>query len=655
MQRNNILKVLLLPAFVFLFFTGAALSAETENLRFKVRHVDFVGINLIKENKLAQSLSVQAPPFWKFWESHPVVSKQDVEEDVLRIKQHYQSQGYYQATVEYFLTPVKPENKPPRGKDSGISPKQASNSSKDIENEIVPEYDVTFKIVKGDPVIIRDIAINCLCEIEAIKEEQLREQFTIKTGRIFVTADYEESKINIKKSLGDKAYPFAKVTGRAMVDLNNNMADITFDIDPGLLYYFGDIRISGHEEFVREKVIRRAVTFKGGERYSDKELDKSRRNLFDLSIFKTAVIRTGDPNTDNQTVPIEVQVKPRKKQSVKLGVGYGTDDGLRLQTSWSYRNLTGRADIFSLRAKHSDIEENLRAEYKLPYFLSVRNNLITIVEYKREQEDYYTLQQLRSDINIYRKLKRNWFAAIGYNLEMNRPKDINIEDLDGILDPRDTEDYLVSSVRFNIQHNTIDDVLNARQGSAVIFSFEKASGALGSEIAYNRPGIEAKAFIPIPWGCVLSGRAEFRTMEETEDTDYIPISKQFFLGGSKSVRGYEYEKLGVIDENDVLVDISGLSSFLCNVELRYPIYKKLSGVVFLDMGFLGLDSYTFDLKNLRYTSGLGLRINTIIGPIQLDWGYKLNPAKSTASDDPILIDFFETDRWYIHFNIGQAF
>ena len=149
-------------------------------------------------------------------------------------------------------------------------------------------------------------------------------------------------------------------------------------------------------------------------------------------------------------------------------------------------------------------------------------------------------------------------------------------------------------------------------------------------INYIRPGIETAIYIPIFWDMVLAGRMDFATIQKSEDTDYIPISKQFFLGGSKSVRGYGFEKLGVINKNDVIEDVSGLSAFVSNIELRFPIYKEFGGVVFLDTGALNEDSFNVDLSSLRYTCGVGIRYKTIIGPIQVDFGYQLNPAKSTA-------------------------
>ncbi len=650
MPRVDIPKISAILLVVF-FVASISAASETGNFQFKVRHVNFDGVKKVNKKELAESLSVKERTFWKFWEMYPSASIQDLKDDVLRIKQFYQSRGYYQTTAFFDRTPVEHQGRDPENKSSGGQ----ADTDASAESDMDVEYDIVFQINEGPPVIIQQIHLNCLCGTETITKQQLREQLLIKPGDVFKPADYDGAKLIVKNKLGNKGYPFATVTGHTTVDLNDNSAAITLDIDSGQLYNFGDIRITGHEDYVREEVIRRAMTFKSGEKFNEKNLDESRRNLFDLNIFKTAVIKVEVPEAEVNTVPIDIQVKPRKKRSVELGVGYGTDDGLRLQAALSYRNLTGRADKLTLRARRSDILENISAEYLLPYFLSAQNNLVSTSGFEREEKDYYTLNRTSTEVNFYRKMGANWFASFGYNLESNRPEDVHVEDAEGVVDARDTENYRVSSVKFGIERNTVDDVLNSRTGSAVSVSIEDASGYLGSEISYIRPGIEARLFIPLPWSLVLAGRMDFSTIQKSENTDYIPISEQFFLGGSKSVRGYGFEKLGVIDADDVIRDVSGLSSFVGNLELRFPIYNDFGGVVFMDTGALNKDPFELDVNSLRYTSGLGLRYHTIIGPIQLDFGYQLNPAKSTVSDDPSLINLLNKDRWYLHFNIGQTF
>jgi outer membrane translocation and assembly module TamA len=154
---------------------------------------------------------------------------------------------------------------------------------------------------------------------------------------------------------------------------------------------------------------------------------------------------------------------------------------------------------------------------------------------------------------------------------------------------------------------------------------------------------------------VLAGRIRYETIQETEDTDLIPINKRLFLGGTNTVRGYGYQKLGPLDASGN--PVGGQSALNGNIELRHPIYKKISGVAFIDMGFLGVDPLTFNGDELRFTGGVGLRYDTPVGPLRIDLGYKLNPptvGDVTVSPVPNPDDDIE-DRWKIHFSIGQAF
>ena len=466
MRRIDISGVLLLSLLIVLR-AGISFAVADDNILLKVRNVKFVGVNELNKKEFVDSLAAKAPPFWKFWVPLSVIHIKDLADDTFRIKQYYQAQGYYQATAEYVISPISPQEGSIEQSKVVKSPEQLPDKNNDPDADPVSEYDITFQIKEGLPVTIRDISINCQCELEIISDADIRESLRVKPGRIFKTEEYEKSKVLIRKLLGNQAYPFAEVSGNATVDLNDNSVDITFDIDSGQLYNFGDIHITGHEDYVREEVIRRAITFKSGEKFAAKDIDESRRNLFDLNIFKTAVVNPGDPNTGGKTLPVDITIKPKKKRNVKLGIGYGTDDGLRLQAGWSYRNLTGRADRLTLRARRSDIVENIYAEYLLPYFLSARNNLVSTAGFGKEEKDYYTLKRTNAEVNLYRKLEENWFSSIGYNLEKNRPEDVSVEDAEGEVDPRDTESYLVSSVKFSIEHNTVDDVLNSQKGSVV--------------------------------------------------------------------------------------------------------------------------------------------------------------------------------------------
>ena len=637
--------------FFFAFIAPSpAPAADSGEGRFIVRDVDFIGVKNINKKSLSASLVVTPPPAWKFWKAHPVANRQEVSADVLRIRQHYRNQGYYQTKVDYEI--ICPET----CRDNSLA-EGHSNGSDDrapaSREEKLCSCEVKFSVSEGSPVRIRAISLECREEIPTVSKCRIRSELPFQTGDIFKTLDYENAKLIIRQLLGNKGYPFAEIKGDALVDLATHSADITFTVMPGELYYFGKINISGHEDYVAPTVIERSLAFQPGQQYEAGALDQSRRNLFDLRIFQTAVIERGSPDKAAHTVPVNIRVKPRKQHNVKFGIGYGTEDGLRLRGEWGYRNLTGHADRLTLSAKRSDLQETIQGEYFYPYFLSARNNLITNAGYEREEAEYYTLRKMFTDASLHHNIGANWTAVPGYDLTINRTDDIDVAATDG--DYEIEENYRISAMRLDLERNTVDNELNPSKGTVFRIGMEKASGYLGSEIDYTRPRIETRMYIPLPWQMLLAGRLRMSAIEAAEDTDEIPIFKQLFLGGSKTVRGYGYQQMGVIDSNDRPIAAGGLSSLNANVELRYPIYKKFSGVAFVDMGVLDEEPFRYNLKRMRYSCGLGLRYNTVIGPIQVDVGYKLNPPGDTQSSDPEIQDLANPDLWRLHVNIGQAF
>ncbi len=641
---------LFISVVTLLFLLAHPAAAQDEEYTLEVSDVTYVGIHQVDKVQLMAILAVHPPALWKFWRTDPVVSIRDVEQDAVRIRQFYQARGFYEASVDYFIEPVDLF-------DIRYYTKAGISSKKPESIRIDPgkgEYHVVFRISEGLPVTISELVLDCLCEIQTLSEQQLRDRMPVRAGRIFDSDEYEQSKSIIRKMLGNKGYPYASVEGNAQVRLQEHEAQIGFSIDPGDLYYFGRIRVVDDAGYIEPGVISRAVTFKSGERFSLDKLNASRRNLFGLGIFSTAVIETGEPDTLGHTVPVIITIMPRKQRTVKFGVGYGTDDGVRLQAAWIYRNLTGWADRLSISARHSDILDNVQGEYSIPYFLSSRNQLMGQAGYKRENTEFYDVNQIFSGVDLNRKMSDDWLINVGYNLEMSRLENIKTDNIDDVRNSMEDDNYYISSVEYSLERNTADDALNPSRGYVLRFTFEDADRFLGSETTYHKPTLEARAFLPVYGPLVVAARARFRTIKATGDTGDIPIFKKLFLGGSKSVRGYDYQRLGVINEHDVMIASSGVSSFDGNVELRFPLYRDFSGVLFFDTGVMDTTTYRYGLDNLRYTCGLGLRYNTVLGPIQLDFGYKLNPPVAQWKD-MVSAEGVDTAPWRFHLNVGQAF
>ena len=166
---------------------------------------------------------------------------------------------------------------------------------------------------------------------------------------------------------------------------------------------------------------------------------------------------------------------------------------------------------------------------------------------------------------------------------------------------------------------------------------------LGSEIQLVKLIRQSRWYHEVSKNLVFAFSARTGIAERFAETDSIPISERFFLGGRNTVRGYDQDELGIVGETLINGSPTGGNAMLVlNEEIRISLPKSFGMVLFFDHGNVWLDRSQINPSDIKSSAGAGLRYNTPIGPFRLDWGYKLNREKT---EDP----------WAIHFTLGHAF
>ena len=144
------------------------------------------------------------------------------------------------------------------------------------------------------------------------------------------------------------------------------------------------------------------------------------------------------------------------------------------------------------------------------------------------------------------------------------------------------------------------------------------------------------------------------------DTDrLLPISARFFSGGATTLGGFQFEQAGpqaILEprnekELPTLVPLGGNALVVLNFELRYPLTRQLRLVPFYDLGNVFRRVSDISAKGMSHTIGLGLRFNTPIGPVGIDYGYLLNPPSFTSAGGIRV----RQPQGVIHIKFGQTF
>jgi len=624
--------------------------------KFELIGVDFNGVDSVSQKELAKTLAAQPPPIWKFWQPSPILEKEDIEDDLSRIRQFYRNEGYFrtEATVSVTFvgqstarTPVK--EKPP---DQNAADRKGEDQT---PTPVLPRVKLIFSVIEGPPVLVESIEIDVSQPSDETLTATLQSELPLKPGQVFRTADYEEAKRFIARGLGNRGYPFAEVSGQAVIDPAVHQAKLNFRVNTGPLSVFGPITIEQEGTEVSEKVIRRALVFSEGQKYNAAKVETSRRNLIRLDVFRTALIQLERPSTTGDgPVPMSIQLRAKERRSVRFGAGYGTEDKLRFQAALTYRNIAGQGGRLSLSGRISDILRNVQLTYVQPYFLDAKNTLTTRAGNELEEPPAYKNNKIFAEVALSRKLTRNWYVQGSYGLSFNKEDSVAASaPVDSGELPFLDQTTRISAVGLEIARDSRDDLLNPTTGSYLGAKIELAPELLGSELAFYQPAVETKVYRQVFKHIVLAGRVKFETIQGMQGTTYIPAFKRLYLGGSDTVRGYDFQKLPPLDRNGD--PLGGQTGFNASVEARFPLYKELSGVTFLDAGLLSGKPFQLDFADTRYTCGVGLRYNTVIGPIRVDFGYKLNPQTGKDIGDIGQPDKIVDGRWRLYLNIGQAF
>lgn len=458
-------------------------------------------------------------------------------------------------------------------------------------------------ISAGEPIKIEQL--NVIIEGEGQHDndyQHLLEKNLPKTGDVLNHGIYESFKKSLKNLALEKGYFDANMTQHQLaVSMDHHQAFWNIDFNTGQRYKFSQVKFSNTK--IRDDYLKNIIPFKEGEPYSAEKLSILNRRLTSTNWFSSIVVVPDFPNvTADKSLPINVVTSPRKKNSMDLGLGYSTDNGVYGKITWNKPWINSRGQSLQSNLSLSSPEQSITMSYKIPLK-------------KSPLEQYYTVQ------GGYKKIDNNDTKSRSYTFGVVRYWD-NFEGWQSALSLNLLhDDFTQGDSSFNtllyypsisLSRIRSDGNLMPMWGDSQRYSIEASANSLGSDLNLIRFQTQQTWIRSLFDSHRFIFRGNFGIIQ-ANNFDRVPPSFRFFAGGDRSIRGYSYQSISPKDKNGKL---NGASKLITgSVEYQFNLTGAWWGAVFIDSGE-AIDKVD---KTKFYTgSGIGVRWASPVGPIKFD-------------------------------------
>jgi outer membrane protein insertion porin family len=491
-------------------------------------------------------------------------------------------------------------------------------------------FHITIPIEEGSRYKVKDVKVagDTLDDMKKITKK-----LEIEKSDNFSREKLRHDLDHISKTYMNEGFAYVEVTPEVKKNPEENTADVTYSIDKKEEVHIGRIYISGNTK-TRDKVIRRELKLSEGDSFNGSKLEKSVLNLKKLDYFEDVEIVPS--KTDQKGVmDLHIKVKEKLTGSVSVGGGFSSDDGLFTTGTVVQRNLFGRGETLGVKAYLGQDASRYVLGFTEPYFLDTSLGVgADVYNWLREYNDFTKDAvgfKLRTGYPIGNYTRIN----SGYIFENADISDVtgDAEHLPGLEPGR----HIKSSVYTGAERDTTDHPFLPTKGTVNSATVEYTAPFMGSDMNFVKTELRSSVFVPLFWKFVGYARGEFGYIWAMDGEDNVEAYERFFLGGINSLRGFNWGDVGPVtkvtvrdeegrpSKEDVIV--GGLKYGLATFELLFPVVESMGirGVVFYDAGNAFSQDAAFDVMDFRTDAGVGLRWNSPLGPLRIEWGYNLDP------------------------------
>jgi outer membrane protein insertion porin family len=484
---------------------------------------------------------------------------------------------------------------------------------------------VVFRVRAGPRTRVAKVRVD---SPEPLPPDSPPQELRTREGGPYRVRDVARDRQTVATAYRNVGYLQADVVPEAVFSDAGDEVQVTFRVVPGLPTRLEHVVIAGLSH-TREDVVRRELLLEEGQPLGLQRILETQRRLTALGLFQRVSVTEVDPESPLRR-SVVVQAEEAPLISVVGGLGYAERDGPRGSVEVTRRNLFGLDRRMSLFTRVSFRTLRLVASYREPYLLGRRQELFVTAFREDEDRDAFDFTRQGVTIQTSRALTPHLNLILRETYQATRTFDLQEDCLrvDRAFCPG-----TVSGPSASLVHDTRDDPLDPRRGHLVLTDAQLSLGALGGDDLV-KGYVQAATYVLVNTRTLLSfsGRLGLARTFQRDEPD-LPPPDRFFAGGDYSLRGF-----GV---DDVRPD-GGNALLLGGAEVRVKAKGDLWAAAFTDVGNVYRLASDVTLSDLRYTAGLGLRYRSAVGPLRLDWGYKLNRRGDERA-------------YHVHVTVGNAF
>jgi len=412
--------------------------------------------------------------------------------------------------------------------------------------------------------------------------------------------------------------------------------EVTLTVAPGSVVEMGPVTFLG-EGNLHPDTLKRRVQVRAGEVLNVLELEQTRRRLARLPALRRVALDY-EPSTGDVRSPVFI-LERRLPWESHLLVGWGSYEKLRGGVEVRGNNLWHRSHEMRLEGMVS--AKSLRGDliYTVPEVFGETVDVSLRLFGLDRDEFSFNRREVGSTVALSRR-DLPWVeadGAVSYTFE-------NLASDENQLATRtsDRPETRSASVTFTLNRDRRDNPLSPSEGYRWFTQLEVADEALGGEVGYQRMelGVSWHRRVADTAGIHVGlSHGTVWTLGQPNDLD-LPVNKRFFPGGEQSYRGVQNGEGIPVAPNGEFI---GAKSFtLLNLEFEQALTTRFSAVVFSDVLSAAAELSDPFGDDVLVAAGVGIRYDTIIGPLRLEYAHNLNPRPVDPSGT-------------LHFSIGFPF